>query len=175
MSNIAIEKSSAEKPAAPAAREWEPSRMFREFFRWDPFAEMFPASESHGKFVPAFEVRETKEGCTFKGDLPGVEESDIEVRVSNNQLTVSGKRDEERSEEGDTYYAVERKYGSFLRTFTLPEGSDTDNIQAEIKNGVLRVEVPKRPEAEAKKIAVKAASPEGRPSRAAPRGSHRRR
>jgi HSP20 family protein len=157
MANVSIQKGNGDKPSPIHAREWEPFRAFRELLRWDPFAEMIPtlAGETAG-FVPAFDVKETKEGFVFTADLPGVKESELEVRLAQNRLTISGKRESEKTEKNDTYYTYERSSGSFSRTFTLPEGVDSDKIKAELKNGVLTVELPKPPELQPRKIAVKA-------------------
>ncbi len=106
-------------------------------------------------FSPAFEVKETKEGYSFKADLPGVAEKDVEVTRTGNRLAISGKREAERQDKGETYYACERSYGSFTRTFTLPDGIDGERIRAELKDGVLSVLVPKLPEAKPQKIAIK--------------------
>ncbi len=158
MADIAVNKESAVKPAPTAiAREaWEPFRMLRELMRWDPFAEMTPtlAGES-GTFVPAFDIKETKDAFLFKADLPGIKESDVDVKLTQNRLTVSGKREAEKTDKGDTYYSYERSYGSFTRAFTLPDGVDAEKIKAELKNGVLTLELPKMPEHQPKTIAVK--------------------
>jgi HSP20 family protein len=155
MANIAVQKENGGKPvpAAPA-REWDPFRMMRELMRWDPFSEMTPIAGEEA-FAPAFEVKETKEAFVFKADLPGIQEKDLEVKLTQNRLSVSGKREQEKSEKGDTYYTYERTYGSFARAFTLPEGVDGENIKAELKEGVLTLTLPKRPELQPKKIAVK--------------------
>lgn len=156
MANISVQRTSADKPAAPVAREWEPFRALREIFRWDPFAEMMPSALAEpSAFAPAFEVKETKDAFVFKADLPGVKESDLDVRLTQNRLSVAGKRESEKSEKSDTYYTYERSFGSFSRTFTLPEGVDADQIKASMKDGVLTIELPKRPELQPKKVAVK--------------------
>lgn len=138
--------------------ELEPFRRLRDWMGWDPFQEMariWPAEERLA-FTPAFEVIETKDAYHFKADLPGVKEDDIEISVTGNRLTVNGKREEEEKEESDRYYAYERRYGSFTRSFTLPEGIDTDNIRSELSAGVLTLVLPKLPEVQAKRIPVKA-------------------
>ncbi len=156
MANLTIQKGNGDKPAPVALRDWEPLRTFRELMRWDPFAEMMPSilSEPAG-FAPAFEVKETKEAFVFTADLPGVKEADLDVRLTQNRLSISGKRDSEKQEKGDTYYTYERSFGSFTRTFTLPEGVNSDAIKANLKDGVLTVELPKRPELQPKKVPVK--------------------
>ncbi len=137
-------------------REWDPMAWARDLLRWDPFREMMPSfALPELTFNAAFEVKETKEGYTFKADVPGVLEKDIEVSRTGNRLSISGKREAEKEEKTDTYYATERSYGSFTRTFTLPEGIDGDHVHAEMKDGVLTVVVPKLPEAQPQKIAIK--------------------
>jgi HSP20 family protein len=83
-----------------------------------------------------------------------VEENDIDITLADNRLTISGRREEERREEADRYYAYERTFGTFTRTFTLPPGVDAENVQAEFKNGVLTIKVPKRAENQPKHIKV---------------------
>lgn len=156
MSNVTIQKTNGEPPA-PVTREWEPFRTLRDLLRWDPFTGMSPIFGTEPVvFAPAFEIKETKDEFLFTADLPGVKESDLEVRLTQNRLSISGKRESEKSEKTDTFYTYERSYGSFNRSFMLPEGVDGDKIKAELKNGVLQVALPKKPEAQAKKIAVKA-------------------
>ena len=87
--------------------------------------------------------------------MPGIQDKDLEVTMTGNRLTVSGKREEEKEDKSDRYYAYERTYGSFTRSFTLPDGADTDKLRASLEKGVLAITVPKRPEVQAKKIAVK--------------------
>jgi HSP20 family protein len=144
-----------EQENAPTA--WEPFRLMRDLMSWDPFAEMFPAPRSLGSqvFMPGFEVKETSAAYLFKADLPGVDEKDLDITLSGNRLTVSGKREAEERLEGDTYYAYERSYGSFSRSFTLPDGADTDHADAELKNGVLVISIPKKAEHQPRKISLK--------------------
>jgi len=133
----------------------EPLRLMREMFNWDPFAEMIPSTPELQGFVPRFEVKETKDVYVFRADLPGVEEKDIELTMTGNRLTISGKREAEAHKEDETWYAYERSYGTFSRTFTLPEGADLEHSEAELKSGVLTVSVPKKPEHQPKKISLK--------------------
>jgi HSP20 family protein len=133
----------------------------RDLLRWDPFREMAPSLPSFAvemsAFSPAFEVKETKEGYTFKADVPGVAEKDLEITRTGNRLTVGGKRESEKEEKNETCYTCERTSGSFTRSFTLPDGIDGDLIRADLKDGVLTLLVPKKPEAQPQKIAVKPA------------------
>ena len=139
-----------------ARREWDPTGWARELLRWDPFREMIPnVAVPELAFNPAFEIREDKDGYLFKADVPGVAAKDLEVTRTGNRLTVSGKRESDHEEQGHTYYAMERSYGSFTRTFTLPEGVDGDRTHAALADGVLTIHVPKLPEAQPQKIALK--------------------
>jgi HSP20 family protein len=108
--------------------------------------------------VPSFEIKETKEAYVFKADVPGIKESDLDVTLTGNRLTVSGKREAEKQEHTDTYYVYERSYGDFARSFTLPEGVDASSVNAELNQGVLTLSIKKTPEAQPKKIAVQSAA-----------------
>lgn len=138
--------------------ELEPFRRMREFLRsMDPFRELvsfFPFGEREMGFNPYFDVKETKDSYVFMADMPGVKEKDLDISLTGNRLVISGKREAEKEEKTDTYYASERTYGSFTRAFTLPEGTDTDKVQAELKDGVLRLTLPKKAESKAKKITI---------------------
>src|SRR5690606_20702487 len=92
-----------------------------------------------------FEVRETDDAFLFKGDLPGVKQEDIGISVVGNGLQISGKREREEESEEGTMHAYERSYGSFMRTFPLPDAADLDKVRADLKDGVLSIVVPKKP------------------------------
>jgi len=142
-----------ERLGAPA--QWrDPFEAMRNLLRWDPFAEIEGLTATGGAFVPTFDVKETKDAYVFKADLPGVKEEDVDLSLTGNRLTISGKREEEEKVEGDRYYAYERSYGSFSRSFTIPEGVDTDHVRAEMKNGVLIAVLAKKPEVQPKKISL---------------------
>lgn len=160
MANITVHKENRGQQPVVRAAAWDPLAWTRELMRWDPFREMVPSTlfPTEMPFAPAFEVKETQAGYTFKADLPGVADKDLEITRTGNRLSISGKRESEREEKGDTYYTMERSYGSFSRTFTLPDGVDDEHIQAELKDGVLTLIAPKLPESQPKKIALK--SPE---------------
>ena len=145
------------QPQQPMEREWDPSRSLREWLGWDPFGEMMPMrGRGEESFVPQFDVRETHDAFEFKADLPGVKEQDIDISLTGNRLTVSGRRESEHKEgeQGGRYYTYERSYGSFSRSFTLPEGIDCDNVKAELADGELTLLVPKKPEVQPKKISL---------------------
>jgi HSP20 family protein len=134
---------------------WDPFRAMDALLRWDPFRDDLGAlAPWSGGYVPRFDVKETKDAFVLKADLPGVKEEEVDVSLSGNMLTISGKKEEEHKEEGEQYYATERTYGSFSRSFSLPDSADGDHVTAELKDGVLVVNVPKRPEAQPKKIAL---------------------
>lgn len=161
MANLEVRKQNENKPAPMATWEprWEPSRMLRDFFGWDPFREMTPfVPQIPAGFAPSFEIKETKDAYLFKADVPGVKDSDLEVTLAGNRLTVSGKREAEKQEQTDTYYTYERSYGDFTRSFTLPDGVDMNSVHADLKDGVLNLSIKKHPEAQPKKIAVQSAA-----------------
>jgi HSP20 family protein len=138
-------------------REWDPFRRFRDLFAWDPFREMVPMATEIAEpgFVPDFDVKETKEAYTFKADLPGVLEKDLEIALTGNRLSVAGKREKEERQKGETFYTFERTYGAFTRVFTLPEGIDADHVVAELREGVLTLVVPKKAEVQPKNIPLR--------------------
>lgn len=140
---------------------WDPFRTLREWMRWDPFREMAPVLEriQEEAWMPSFDVQENKDAYVFRADLPGIKAEDLEIRLTGNRLQFTGKRDIEKEEKGDTYYTCERSFGSFTRTFTLPEGCDVDHVRTDLKDGVLTVVIPKKAEAQSKKIPVTATSP----------------
>lgn len=155
MSNIQIKKTGPQPQVGAMTPGWEPSRWFTRMLGWDPFREMTPYfAEERLAFNPDFEVKETKDGYVFKADVPGIKESDLNVSMTGNRLTVTGKREAEKEDKGDTYYTYERSYGSFTRSFTLPDGINANAIHADLRDGVLSILLPKVPEAVAKKIPI---------------------
>lgn len=158
MANVTVRKEDGSKTSAIAAAPPErvdPWRAMRQLLAWDPFGEMAPfVPQVPAGFMPAFEIKETKDAYLFRADVPGVKESDLEVTCTGNRLTVSGKRDAEKQEQTDTYYSYERSFGDFKRSFTLPDGVDMNAIHADLKDGVLTLSVHKRPEAQPKKIPI---------------------
>lgn len=141
----------------------DPFRTFRDLLRWSPFSDMdlFPRT-GESVFTPDIEIKETPEALVMKADLPGMREDDIDIAITGNRLTISGRREEEKRQENEQYYAYERQYGSFSRSFVLTDTYDADNVNAEMKDGVLTVTVPKRPGAQARRIPVRSQSqPQG--------------
>jgi HSP20 family protein len=117
---------------------------------WDPFFTTRPASA----FSPTFEVKETSDSFVIKADVPGVEEKDLDVAVHSGVLTISGSRAGEERREGESYAIYERQYGSFSRSFALPEMADGDRVEAKLVNGVLTLTIAKKAEAKPRKIAI---------------------
>jgi HSP20 family protein len=107
--------------------------------------------------TPAVDVAENERAFEITAELPGLAEKDIELTLSNDILTIKGEKSEEKEEKKKDYYLSERRYGSFQRSFRLPEGVDADKIEAAFKNGVLTITLPKTAEAQKKlrKIEVK--------------------
>jgi HSP20 family protein len=105
-------------------------------------------------FAPAVDVYEDEHTVTLKIEVPGIDEKDIDVQVENNTLTVHGERKIEKEEKEENYRRVERQYGSFTRTFTLPTTVDSDSVSATYDKGVLKIALPKKAEAKPKQIKV---------------------
>ena len=108
---------------------------------------MNPAPCSASQIKPAVDIIEKDNAYEITADLPGMDEKNIEVKLSNDGLTIRGVKQEEKEEQKRDYYLHERSFGAFERSFTLPEGVDADKIEASFKKGVLTVTLPKRPEA----------------------------
>jgi HSP20 family protein len=139
--------------------------------RWDPFREfvtlqdrmnrLFPRgpegqdeSLTTTAFAPPVDVYEDEHNVTLKIEVPGIDEKDIDVRIENNTLTVHGERKFEKDEKEENYRRVERQYGSFTRTFTLPNTVDQDSVHADYDKGVLKITLAKKAEAKPKQIKV---------------------
>ena len=138
---------------------------------YDPFAELEALREQFNKllsateenvrkdiaFIPAVNTREGDDAYYIEVDLPGVKKEDINIDVDENTLTISGERKVKEEHKEDNFYKVESVYGKFERSFSLPEDVDTDKIEAEFKNGVLEIKIPKvqKVEQTPKKIEIK--------------------
>ena len=130
---------------------------------WDPFSELsrlqdrlFVAPPRGPAFRPAVDIFEDAESITLAAEVPGMKPDDIKVHVENGVLTLSGERKLEKEEKKDNYHRIERSYGSFARSFVLPETVDADSVHAEAKDGVLRLRLPKKSKPAAKRIEIKA-------------------
>src|ERR1700683_3537766 len=113
---------------------------------------------SNTAFAPPVDVYEDEHGVTLKIEVPGIDENDIDVRIENNTLTVHGERKFEKEEKEENYRRVERQYGSFTRTFSLPNTVDQESVQADYDKGVLKVKLTKKAEAKPKQIQVNVGS-----------------
>jgi HSP20 family protein len=159
----------------PAPQVWQPfeslrrevDRLFEDFdrdfwrmpFRRSAFeTEPFWRRELSWAGTPAVDIVEKDNAYEITADLPGLDEKNVEVKLSNGNLTLKGEKQEAKEEKKKDYYLKERHFGTFERMFRVPEGVDTDKIEAKFDNGVLTVTLPKMPEAQkpSKKIEVKA-------------------
>ncbi len=143
----------------------EMDRVFDSFLGREFFGRPSGISEAGRRSGMSFDldVRENGHELVFEAELPGIDEKDVQISVRDGVLSVKGEKKSERDEKKDTYHLVERSYGSFERSFRLPEAADQENIKADFEKGVLRVVVPKRPEAAKaeRKIPIGRANPAG--------------
>ncbi|MGA2353774.1 MAG: Hsp20/alpha crystallin family protein [Terriglobales bacterium] len=141
--------------------------------RWDPFREFVTLQDRMNRllrdsggqpgqdesltstaFAPPVDVYEDEHNVALKIEVPGIDEKDIDVRIENNTLTVHGERKFEKEEKEENFRRVERQYGSFTRTFTLPNTVDQESVQANYEKGVLKITLAKKAEAKPKQIKV---------------------
>jgi HSP20 family protein len=166
------------KKAEPAPTEWRPfeslrrevDRLFDDFRlgswrspferRLLDFEPFWRSSEGGWPKVPAVDVAETQTGYEVTAELPGMDEKSIDVNLADGVLTIRGEKKEEKEEKKKDYYVSERRFGSFQRSFTVPNGVDADQIEAHFKNGILVVKLPKSAQARQneKKIEIKTAA-----------------
>ncbi|MBE0556094.1 MAG: Hsp20/alpha crystallin family protein [Proteobacteria bacterium] len=134
----------------------EMNRMFDDFFRGSDLSP-FEGGRGLELFSPVVDVREDEKEVTVKAELPGMDEKDIEVNLTDNGLVIQGEKKAEKEEKGKDYWHREASYGAFRRAIPLPEGLNTEKVAARFKNGVLTVTLPRLEEAKAKvkKIAIK--------------------
>jgi len=132
------------------------NRIFDERWNgWDRWLARANGPTPLADFSPPVDVYEDAEGITLTAEIPGVAPEDVEVKVEDDTLTISGKRSLEREDKRDNYHRIERRYGTFLRSFTLPPSVDAERIRAENRHGVLSVFLPRKEEARPRKITVK--------------------
>ena len=150
--------------------------------RWDPFRELGQLQDRMNRlfqdswsgsvrgednlmstsFVPPVDIYEDEHDIRVKMEVPGIDQNDIDIRVENNTLTVKGERKFDKDEKEENFHRVERRYGSFVRSFTLPNTVDAENVQANYHNGVLYISLPKKAEAKPKQIKVSAGEPQNK-------------
>jgi len=164
-----------EKTSAPTLQAWRPfenlrreiDRLFDDWdggflrspFRRSLFEAPFWRTEPTWPSAPVVDIAETEKGYEITAELPGMDEKNIEVKFADGVLSIKGEKREEKEERKKDYYLSERSFGSFQRAFQVPEGVDSNKIEATFTKGVLTVTLPKSAEAQKaeKKIAVKAA------------------
>ena len=141
--------------------------------RWDPFRDLVTLREkmnrlfeeaysSRGEernlvsssWTPSVDIYETEQQLVLTAEVPGIEDKDIEIKIEDNTLTIKGERKFEKETKEENYHRVERAYGSFYRSFSLPPYIDQDKIEAEHENGVLKITMPKKLEAKPKQVRV---------------------
>jgi len=109
---------------------------------------------TRGAWAPSVDIYEDKDRLILEAELPGMNREDFDISVENNVITLRGERKFENKTDGDNYHRVERSYGSFTRSFTLPQTVTAEGATADFENGVLRVSLPKREETKARKIEI---------------------
>jgi len=149
-----------------------PWRIYRE---WDPFEEMsdirerinrlfdemfgkYPATISESTeraWSPPVDIYEEKDKVVVKAELPGMKKDDISIEVKDNVLTLTGERKHEKETKKENYHRIERSYGKFSRSFTLPDSIKVDKVKANYKDGILEITLPKAEEAKTKTITIK--------------------
>ncbi|MEF2550109.1 Hsp20/alpha crystallin family protein [Aurantimonas sp. A2-1-M11] len=172
---LPVKNETAPAPAPTGGRHWSPFETMRN--EMDRLFDAFDAGRSRGDLtrpsfdfgwpretvfgggMPAVDVAEKDGEYEITAELPGLDEKDVEVKLANGMLTIKGEKKEEKEERGKDYYQSERRFGSFMRSFPVPQGVDREKIDANFAKGVLTVRLPKTTEARAeeKKIDVKPA------------------
>jgi HSP20 family protein len=128
----------------------DPFSLSRDLFGWDPLSD----NRAAVAFSPAFEVKETNDRFEVRADLPGVKEENLDVSLHNGVLSITGSRASEERKEGESFYLYERQFGSFSRSFALPDTADGERIEAKLDAGVLHLTIGKKVEAKPRKIAL---------------------
>ncbi len=142
--------------------------------RWDPFYELTSLQDRvnqlfnqsfrgtgqgteqslFSNFVPPVDIYEDDHNITIQAEVPGINEKDLDIRLENNVLTISGERKLENEENKENFHRIERQYGRFTRSFTLPSVVDPDSVNADFQDGILKITVAKREEAKPKQIKI---------------------
>jgi len=140
--------------------------------RWDPFRDLTTFRERMNKLFedtlstreekdlmatawsPSVDIYETENEIVLSAELPGVSEDDVEIKIEDRTLSLKGERKLEKETKEENYHRIERSYGSFYRSFTLPNNVDMEKIKAEHDNGILKISMPKKPELKPRKIKV---------------------
>ena len=151
---VGRERGTVSQPFLSLQREID--RLFDDFTRGFPTLSMMPPPGA--KLMPVTDITETDKEIEISAELPGLEEKDVQINLSNNVLSIKGEKKAEKERKEKDFRMVERSYGAFERTIELPEGVNPDSIKATIAKGVLTVTVPKPAPAQAKTIEVKPAA-----------------
>lgn len=142
--------------------------------RWDPFRDLITLRERMNRlfedvftsargeekdiisssWTPAVDIYEDENQLVLTAEVPGIEEKDIEIKLEDNTLSIQGERKMEKETKEENYHRIERAYGSFYRSFTLPNYIDQEKIQAEHENGILKITMPKKPELKPRKVKI---------------------
>ena len=141
---------------------WDPLREFqhlekemnRHFRQQLPGASRSEEALTASQFAPPVDVYEDDSKLSIKMDVPGIEAKDLNIHIDGNLLTITGERKFESEEKKENFRRVEREYGSFSRSFTLPASADADNISANFENGTLRIDIAKRADSRTKQIKI---------------------
>ncbi len=138
----------------------EMNRLFTTFF--DAPAPGGPGNGGQARrWVPAMDLVETDDHFVLRADLPGLDEDDVHIEVEDDVLTVSGERKAEHEEQREGFYRVERAFGAFRRSLTLPEGVDAEAVEAAFHNGVLEVRIPKPEARKPRRVAIRVGGGQG--------------
>lgn len=140
--------------------KWDPMRELNTFSDMNRLFDAFFGSGGNGqtgmsrRWVPAMDLVEVGDSLVLKADLPGLRREDVSIEVKDGVLTIAGERKDDHEEKADGYYRVERTFGSFSRTLTLPKGIEAEGIQADFADGVLEVRIPKPAERKPHRIEI---------------------
>jgi HSP20 family protein len=141
--------------------------------RWDPFRDLATLRERMNRLFeeaytsrgeekdmvasawnPSVDIYEKENAIVLKAEVPGIDENDVEIKIEDNTITLKGDRKFEKETKEENYHRIERSYGSFYRSFTLPRNIDQDKIKAESENGILKITMPKKAELKPKKVKI---------------------
>lgn len=141
--------------------------------RWDPFRDLITLREKMNRlfedafaargeekdlmastWTPSVDIYETENEVVLTAEVPGIEDKNIEIKIEDNTLSIKGERMLEKETKEENYHRIERAYGTFYRSFTIPHNVDQDKIQAEHESGVLKITMPKKPELKPQKVKI---------------------
>jgi len=114
-----------------------------------------PSAVEEGVWLPAVDIRETDDAIFVEAELPGVKKEDVKVDIKDNVLTISGERKYEKEVKEENIHRMERVYGRFARSFTLPNNVDVDKVEARLEDGVLTIRLPKKESARTKEVKIR--------------------